>query len=751
MRAQKRLINALCLAVPFLLIFAQTARGQETSAAVSQDGDDVVKITTELVQTSVSVQDKKGKFVDGLKKEDFELKVDGKPVEVGFFERVTAGIAGGQPQTANQPAPVAAAPPAPARRIPVRGRIIAFFIDDVHISAGNLKKAKEAILKFIDKDMGQYDMVAIVSATGQPGFLQQYTDNKDVLRAALERIKYKSFETRDGEMPNISYYQAIQVDRGDRATIEFLVDQTMRQGIVPGTPGGGSMSDSRSGASGMSDAGRGYAEDHLKKRVEFMLRQGSKMVLNALSTLESLIRYSTPIPGRKLVFLISDGFFLDSRTGNMLERMRSITDASTRAGVVIYSMDAKGLVTGMDDPGLGETFDPNGLAARSGGGEISESQDALNSLAVDTGGRFIKNTNALDSSMSNILKETSVYYMLAWRPEPDPKRSGKFHKIEVEVKNHPELSVRVQRGYFDARPEEKPKKDESSAKNEKNEKKGKAKAKPQQGPLEKALLSRYPQRELPTELTLSYMDTPLGTRLVASMKIEGSSVRFAQASKPGAIIDIEGVVFDSQGKSMGGFNERLQAPPPPASVTDPRLPDVLYNYYSTLKPGLYQVRVAARYDANGQVGSAVQWVEIPDLSKQRFSMSSLIVGERKFNPAQEKKEDAPLETVPVSVDRRFERTSNLRFLVYIYNAKRPEPTAQPQVELQVQILRSDDKPLAKAPVRQLSADTQDPARLAYASEIPLQDISPGQYTLQVTATDRIAKTSTSQKVRFEIQ
>ena len=488
---------------------------------------------------------------------------------------------------------------------------------------------------------------------------------------------------------------------------------------------------------------REMAETIVRERVSFILRQGAHTTSNMLFTLESLVRSSAPLPGRKLIFLISDGFFLDTRTGNMMEKMRSITDASTRSGVVIYSMDAKGLVTGMDDSGAGEISDPLGRAARASSGELSSTQDALNSIAVDTGGRFIRNTNSLDPALSEILKETSIYYLLAWRPPTDSQRGGKFNRIEVAVRNRPELNVRVQRGFFDTSPEQKRKKDSKSAKSKKTT-----------DPLLKALEARFPQRELPTELTLSYMDTPLGgVRLVASMKIEGSSIRLERVSgKPGAVIDIEGAVFDASGKQLDGFRQRLVAPSPPANVAAPKLGDVAYNHFSMLKPGLYQVRVAARDDANGRVGSAMQWIEIPDMSKQQFSMSSLLVGERKAIAADEKKEEAAVETVPLSVDRRFARSSSLRFLVYIYNAARgaAAPNAQPDIALQVQIFRGD-RPVLVTSMRKLSTDAQDLARLAYAAEIPLDEMTAGNYVLQVTAIDRITRKSTSQRIKFEVQ
>jgi hypothetical protein len=250
------------------------------------------------------------------------------------------------------------------------------------------------------------------------------------------------------------------------------------------------------------------------------------------------------------------------------------------------------------------------------------------------------------------------------------------------------------------------------------------------------------------------MDAPTGgSTLIASIKVEAGALKFEhQGGKTAAIVDLAGTVFDAGGKVLESFNQRLTVTPPSAA-DGIKPPDIIYNYRATLKPGLYQVRVAALDRASGQTGSAAEWLEIPDLSRQGLSMSSLIVGERKPSSAAEgKKSGALVEDVPVSVDHRFERSSNLRFLVYIYNASRAAAAAnaQPDVAHQVQIFR-DDRPVVTMPQRRISTDSQDHARLAYAAEIPLQELRAGQYVLQVTVTDRRAKTNASRRVRFEVQ
>src|SRR5215213_1661035 len=127
-RLASALAAALCLLAP--------ARAQQTPAVPPPDKDDeeVVRISTELVQTDVMVFDKSGKFVEGLKPEQFELRVDGRAQQVIFFERIQAG-------TVNEDAQIAAArggaggATAGGAALPLdRGRTVVFFVDDIHLS-----------------------------------------------------------------------------------------------------------------------------------------------------------------------------------------------------------------------------------------------------------------------------------------------------------------------------------------------------------------------------------------------------------------------------------------------------------------------------------------------------------------------------------------------------------------------------------------------------------------------------------------
>ena len=190
-------------------------------------------------------------------------------------------------------------------------------------------------------------------------------------------------------------------------------------------------------------------------------------------------------------------------------------------------------------------------------------------------------------------------------------------------------------------------------------------------------------------------------------------------------------------------------------------PDFYYNNYSLIRPGLYQVRVAAAAEKGGPTGLSWQWIEIPDLSKKGLALSTLISGERKSDPATAQPAAAagespadPFAQVSLNVERRFARSSLLRFITFIYNAATSAAgaagTSKPDLAVQVQIFR-DNEPVITDPLHQISTDgALDLVRLPYAAEVSLDTLAPGQYVLQVSIIDRIARTSASQRMRFEV-
>jgi hypothetical protein len=465
-----------------------------------------------------------------------------------------------------------------------------------------------------------------------------------------------------------------------------------------------------------------------------------------------LVRSANQLPGRKLIFFISGGFFLDDRTSDPRFRLQRITSVAARNGVVIYSMDARGLVANLSDITTQTAFDPSGRLTSATSGEFMASQDGMSALAADTGGKTVFNTNSLGPGLGRALKETSTYYLLAWKPE-QAQRASKFRRIEVKVKGRPDLNVLVRRGFFDKEPEP-PALAKRDMKGEPAKKEpDKDPAKTADAELRKVLLAPYPDRDIPVSLTLTYLNTEeKGPVLSTAMQVPNEFLSFAPADgKETAIVTVEGTVFDDRGRSGAGFKNRItiQAPSPEAA-RDGR--NLTYGFPVHLAPGLYQVRVGVRDEKTGRTGSAHAWIEIPNLAPGQLALSSLLLGLRPQSSTINASANTNSSTNPVdlSISHAFSAGGYLRFMVFIYNAALAATDSKPDVAVQVQIVR-DGLPVVTTALRKVSSTAiPDPSRLAYAAEVSLDGLPSGRYRLQLTVVDRVAKKSATQQTRFEI-
>lgn len=710
----------------------------QTPQSPPEQAETVVRINTQLVQTDVMVFDKQGKFVTGLRPQDFELHIDGKPRPISFFELVSTG-------SANEESQLAAArnlrsvkdidAPVPANLD--RGRVIFFYVDDLHLSPNNLVSARKVLLKYVDEDMRQNDEAGIASTSGQIGFLQQLTDNKTVLHAAIERLKARPYSVGDPERPAMTEYQALAIERNNRDVIDFFVDEIMKDLPTMSTiaaPGG---------------LPRGRAEQHVRDRAHTILQQAATIASQSLFGLDSLVRSTAALPGRKLLFFLSDGFFLDDLNSVNREQVRHVTSLAAHNSVVIYSIDTRGLVATLTDASTDTPSDPSGRLQRIAGRELVESQDAMNALASDTGGRAIFNTNALDAGVNYALNETSNYYLLAWRPESIDGKTERFHHLEVNVVGRPDLTVRVRKGFFDFERSTVPKREKDSGGTGDDSSTNKSEAK-----LRAAIIAPFAERGLPVSSSLTWTMTGDNKQTMnVALQVSGSAITFENdKDKRTGVVQVVGSVYDDQGKAGGGFSERLTVHAPTGETDSTATPDIVYNYPLTLPPGLYQVRMAVRDEKSGNIGSARQWIEIPDLSTHKIVLSSLIVSERMMGvPA---KSGGPpndsqntQDRVAVRVDHRFKRNSFLRFLVFIYT----QSNVPPDIAVQIQVVRSN-QPVITTSLRSVSTEgIPDVKKLPYAADLSLKQLPPGRYVLKVTTMDRNSKSVASESTRFEIE
>jgi VWFA-related protein len=561
--------TALHLTFLNVLLIGLVSAQQLHAQVKTPPGDDVIRVKTELVQTDVTVVDKRGRFVSGLRGEDFELRVDAKPQSVSFFEEVTAGSADEEKQLAaarkGDKAALAKITPDPAID---HGRVVFFFVDDVHLTSEGLTRARTVITHFVENKMTAKDRVAVISTSGQIGFLQQLTDNKAVLREAISRLNSKfNPETTASQVPISEVDATLVSNHGDRGLFAYLVEATMKEF--------------------QTNALNAYTI--VTNRVRQINAQSKIAEINSLSRLENFVRSTAPLPGRKLLFFISDGFVVDTKRSNGSDVMRRVINEAARVGVVIYSLGTRPNILG---PGIDVSTNayPD-FSPRTAGRSLAESklpQEPLETLAEETGGRSYLNASALDDGVGEALNESSAYYLLAWRPDSETQRSGKS-RLKVVVKDHPDLRVRMRQHFFDFR------------ENTKSE----ATARTPRTPADEltmALRSLYPRRELPISVAASFTNTAeKGTLLNASMQIDGASLSFGEREQ--AIVDVLGFAIDDRGR-FASFKQKLDIPRAVGRF-------IKWNQALSLPPGLYQVRVAVRDRQTGRTGSAMTWLEIP--------------------------------------------------------------------------------------------------------------------------------------------
>lgn len=710
----------ICAFVLTFNLILTTVTAQQKPA---EDKIDVIRISTELVQTHVTVLDKKGNFVTGLRPDQFQVQVDGKPQNVSVFEEVTAGGPLDRPVAATDPVKpsttekdnTSTGPTQPV----VQRRTVFFFVDDMHLKPDSTKRAQDSLLRFVNETMGPSDQVAITTASAQLGFLQQLTNDKTVLRQAIERLKPRSVDYTDMQNPRMTEYHAYAIEQNQTDVKELFVERTCAEVLKVGsiTCSGSAMSNNavldEGGAGAQANQARWRAESMVKQRARVITRQAAQGILATLSSLESLVRTAAQLPERKLLVFVSDGFFINFVSSTQTYDLKRITDFAMRYGTVIYTIDARGLNSGSPDASKRGFFDASGRMVRVNLQEIRAGQQPLFNLAVETGGDAWLNSNDMNAGITHAINATSNYYLLAWRPDNQAPATDNFRRVKVTVKGQPDLVVRVAGGFFSKAPEAKTNTAAADT------------ALSVDDQLLAALRGSYPSREIPITISAGYLSSANeGLVVAASIQI------VAEAG-----VDLMGAVADDKGTILSTLKQQL----PAASGTNSLMTTL---QFPKLPAGLIQVRVAARDSKSGRIGSAVQWIDLPDLSQNKLSVSSVFLSE-----------SAPVSqgTAPkwiIKPERRFPKTGKFKFQVFVYNADQSAGT--PVVHLQLE-LRREGQVFAQLPPGPIDTKgVTDLGRIPVVGEFPLTDFPPGRYELKLTFTDQKTKSSVSREAEFTI-
>jgi hypothetical protein len=448
--------------------------------------------------------------------------------------------------------------------------------------------------------------------------------------------------------------------------------------------------------------------------------------------LENVVRSLGPVEGRKLLVLVSDGFL--SGQGNQDPRafdVRRIFDASSRAGVSVYALHSRAL-SATPSGGDASATAPASQAApaiRDGYqrmGDLVEREN-MSALAEGTGGFLVHGGNDLVGGLGRILRDSAAAYLLAYSPD-HAARDGRFRSIEVRVPGRQGYTVRARKGYF-APDDRRPRPAATTAEARTQE-------------LRNGLASLVPLRGIPVQLSVDYVDLPPdGLQLVVRGFVDMNGVPFARSgNKHRADLDVVGVVYDENGAIMGDIQAyRTDLDLTPANHQQVLKEGLRYQKSVPLKPGVYQVRLVAREANSARLGSAFQWVEVPDLKAGPFALSSVFLYADAVAAEPALKE--------VQAVRHFPPGGSLYYRLYAYNPTR-DPQGGTDVVVQSQVWHQG-KLQGASPVEPLAFDAAAPSQ-PVSGRVTLQGLGPGEYELRVLLVDRKANANAMKRVRFTV-
>ena len=710
-----------------LMLAAAAALGQ--SPTPTPDSDDVVKITTKLVQVDVIVTDKNGAQVRNLRPEDFELLQDGKPQRLVSFSYVSADPAqisttiAAPTATKDKNAPL----PPPARLKPGQsGRVIAIVVDDGGCGASlwGINSSRDGIVKFIREQMQPTDLVAIYQTRAGSSTYQQYTSDKSVLLAIANKIRYYppqggcgNFDGSFTEAARSNTYDKLISDGGSTTrTIETEEEKRNRE----------------------------YREDSIR----------NNQVVGTLGVIRYALRGLDQAPGRKMMFLLSDGLPFRNRRNESLsarEAMREVTDAANRAGVVVNTFD----IRGANVPGMIESKDEvyvrddfNATKAISDGriADAARQQDGLAALAYETGGEFYQGQDLLDRPMGEILRRETGYYLLAYEPADDSFKSKKFNSIEVKVKV-PDLKVGYRSGYVGV-PDEaaRPVKRRSA-----------------DSDLYEAIAAPLPRPGFSVGLSAYFANTLYASDLVRStFHLNGDEITFADEPNgmKKVVLDVVAVTMNEKNEVVDEFTRThtVKFDANTAAIIKER--GLVYSAdVPVKKPGTYTFRVAVRDGNSRGIGSASQVVTIPDLKRSGLYLSGLTVtgvdSAGRFDTPKAPTPETAI-TLPTSGEipaiRKFSPGSIVAYLYTIYNAKLEQ--GKPRVSVRVNLYQGGKLIVEGKPQEVDVSDAKDLTRIDSFSYMQLaKNTDPGDYAIQVIVTDLAAGAkgaTSSQWIDFEV-
>lgn len=676
------------------------------------DSQDVVKITTNLVQIDAVVT-KDGKAVTDLQASDFEIFEDNKPQAITNFSYISnvGDVAATVPplnRTKDKTAPPV--PPAKINSNDQR-RIIALVVDDLGISFEMMTTVRNQVGKFLDT-LAPNDLVAIIRTGGDVGALQQFTNDRRVLQAAVDRLRWNPC-SRAG----IHVFAPVgSLGSNTGLCSQLVINSTLRslQFIVKGMhelPGRKSLV---------------FFSDYLP--IQDQQPSAFEETQQAL--------YDSALPESNS----NDPSLPDPGIG-YLAQLQKIAELAIRGSVVIYSVDTRGLqYTGLTAAdrvsfpprqGVNPNQVLNDIMGRRSA-QLLAGREGSELIAKQTGGFLVRNSN--DFGLKRVMQDQEGYYLIGFRPAEETFNRN-FHHIKVKLKRSG-FTVRTRAGFYGFTDEQ-----------------AKSRTGSESDQMTQALISPFAAKDITLRLTSFFIDDPSQGAVIRSfLYLDQSDLNFTESEGWHITnLDIQSMLFGDNGRVLGKEDRsgrlKLRGDAYQSALRD----GVVYTFDIPVKArGPIQFRVAVKDMDSNRIGSAGQFMDVPDLLKGRLALSGVVAREEKTTQGSGNDDYDDVITGPAL--RRFHQGANAVFAYAIYNSSANGQS--PQLTSQIRIFRDGKLIFTGEPTPVSIAGQSDLKRLTSMGRLQLgRDMVPGEYIYQVIVTDASDKQKprvASQWIDFEV-
>jgi len=685
---------ALILSLCFMLVAQQAPQppSQPQQTPPAQPAAPVkFQANSNLVVEAVSVLDKSGNPVEGLTAKDFAITEDGAPQTISFceFQKIDAV----EPQLSRRPEQAAA----PAAQHPTVEPVTKTQIAPE--PPGDIRYRNRRLLALY------FDMSAMPP--------------QDQYRAQAAALKFIDKQMQPADLVAVFAFSDTMKVLQDFTDDRIEIVKAINKLFIGEAQGFDAVISDDSTA----DYGSAFGEDDSEFNLFTTDRQ-----LNALQTAVKLL---ADLNEKKVLVYFASGLNLNG-VGNQ-SQFQATTNAALRANTSIYTVDARGLIA-MAPLGDATHGSSGGMGMYTGGaamamaGALQRSQDTLYALAADTGGKAFLDNNDLSTGIVNAEKAISSYYIIGYYSQNN-NTDGKFRRIKIAYSGDISAKLDYRVGYYAQKVF------------------GKFNTAEKERQLQDALGLQDPITELTIAMELDYFQLDGATYFVPVIfKIPGSEL--ALARRGGAEhtrIDFIGEIKDDYNATMGNVRDYVDIKLTGETAAQLAHHPIQYGAGFQVLPGNYSIKVLARDDETGRIGTYQTKFTIPNLEKEekRIPISSVILSGQRINlhdvlfSVKDKSAGANpllqdgLLLVP-SVNRVFSKSQDLYVFLQAYHR---DVTPENPLMAFVTFYRGQTKAFETAPLAVTESAATKLKTSTLRFNIPLDKLQTGRYTCQVTVVD----------------